>query len=273
MTARTPTTVRAVAKVRLDALLHRRGLFESRTRAAAAVMAGSVRLGDEEGPRGQKPGQLVAEDAELSVDAPPPYVSRGGVKLANALDALEVDVAGRRALDVGASTGGFTDCLLTRGATRVHAIDVGRGQLHQKLRADPRVVVRERINARHLRAGDLGEPIDLVVIDASFIGLGKLLPAALDVLRPGGAIVAMVKPQFEVGRRDLQKGVVRDPTARTAAIDKVAAEARALGLEVLGRCDSTLAGPEGNLEAFLHVRRPLEMSQSEPPQGTTTSSR
>ena len=261
-------------KKRLDVLLVERGLAPSRERARALVLAGVVFSGER---RIDKAGDVLDEAAPLEVrGADHPYVSRGGVKLEGALDALGVDPRGLVCADFGASTGGFTDCLLTRGAGRVHAVDVGWGQLHPRLRSDPRVVVRERTNARHLRPEDLGEPVDLVVIDASFIGLGKLLPAARGVLRPGGEIVAMVKPQFEVGRRELRKGVVRDPAARTAAIDKVEAEARALGLEVLGRCDSTRAGPEGNVEAFLRLRRPGDGERGDhdaPPQGTTTSSR
>lgn len=242
-----------MAKERVDRLLVARGLAPSRERAQALVLAGVVYTGER---RVEKAGDTLALDAPLEVrGADHPYVSRGGVKLEGALDALGVDVRGLVCADFGASTGGFTDCLLARGAARVHAIDVGRGQLHPRLRDDPRVVVRERTNGRHLDEGALGEAVDLVVIDASFIGLGKLLPAARAVLRSGGAIVAMVKPQFEVDRRDLQKGVVRDPAARVAAIDKVATEARALGLDVLGRCDSRLPGPEGNVEAFLHLRR------------------
>lgn len=241
-------------KQRVDVLLVERGLAPSRERARALVLAGIVFSGER---RVDKAGDALGVDAPLEVrGADHPYVSRGGVKLEGALDALAVDPRGLVCADFGASTGGFTDCLLTRGAQRVHAIDVGWGQLHPKLRNDPRVVVRERTNARHLERGALGEPIDLVVIDASFIGLGKLLPAAREVLRPGGEIVAMVKPQFEVDRRDLRKGVVRDPEARAAAIGKVEAEARELGLEVLGRCDSQLPGPEGNVEAFLRLRRP-----------------
>lgn len=241
-------------KQRADVLLVERGLAPSRERARALVLAGVVYSGEQ---RVEKAGDSLAGDAPLEVrGADHPYVSRGGVKLEGALDAFAMDVRGLACADFGASTGGFTDCLLARGAARVHAIDVGYGQLHPKLRNDPRVIVRERVNARHLGESDLGEPIDLVVIDASFIGLGKLLPAARRVLRAGGEIVAMVKPQFEVDRRDLRKGVVRDPLARAAAIDKVEAEARALGLEVLARADSTLAGPEGNLEAFLRLRSP-----------------
>ncbi|AKF10653.1 TlyA family RNA methyltransferase [Sandaracinus amylolyticus] len=244
----------SIRKQRVDVMLVERGLAPSRERARALVLAGIVYSGER---RVEKAGDALAVDAPLEVrGADHPYVSRGGVKLEGALDALHVEPRGLVCADFGASTGGFTDCLLTRGAARVHAIDVGWGQLHPKLRNDPRVIVRERTNARHLRAGELGDAIDLVVIDASFIGLGKLLPAAREVLRDGGSILAMVKPQFEVDRRDLHKGVVRDAAARIAAIEKVEAEARALGLEVIGRCDSQLAGPDGNVEAFLHLRRP-----------------
>jgi 23S rRNA (cytidine1920-2'-O)/16S rRNA (cytidine1409-2'-O)-methyltransferase len=241
-----------VVKRRADLILVERGLFESRAKAQAAIAAGLVTAA---GIRVARPSDTLAEDAEIVASAPHPYVSRGGVKLAGALDALAVDVEGIVAADFGASTGGFTDCLLQRGALRVYAIDVGYGQLHEKLRADPRVVVMERTNARHLVGSDLPEPVALVVIDASFIGLEKLLPAAKE-LAPGGAIVAMVKPQFEVGPRGTKRGVVTDPALRASAIESVAAAAQALGLEEVGRCDSTLAGPDGNLEAFLHLRVP-----------------
>jgi 23S rRNA (cytidine1920-2'-O)/16S rRNA (cytidine1409-2'-O)-methyltransferase len=218
------------------------------------VLAGIVFSGER---RVDKAGDTLVLDAPLEVrGSDHPYVSRGGVKLAGAIQFFELDVAGWTCADFGASTGGFTDCLLQRGARQVHAIDVGRGQLHARLRVDPRVVVRERTNARHLRSGELGGEIDLVVIDASFIGLGKLLPAASAVVRAGGFVLAMIKPQFEVDRRDLRKGVVRDPGARLAALSKVEGEALALGLEHLGRCDSQLAGPDGNLEAFILLRRP-----------------
>jgi len=253
-------------KQRVDILLVDRGLAPSRERARALVLAGIVYSGER---RVEKAGDTLPDGAPLEVrGADHPYVSRGGVKLEGALGALGVDPTDRVCADFGASTGGFTDCLLTRGARRVHAIDVGWGQLHARLRADVRVVVRERTNARHLDAGALGEPIDLVVIDASFIGLGKLLPAACAVLREGGEIVAMVKPQFEVDRRDLRKGVVRDPDARARAIEKVEAEAGALGLELLGRCDSSLPGPDGNVEAFLHLRRPLRPAGLRAPSGS-----
>lgn len=238
---------------RADLLLVSRGLAPSRERARALILAGVVFRGEQ---RVDKAGDLLDLDVELIVRGDPiPFVSRGGVKLEGALSALKVEAKGRVCADFGASTGGFTDCLLQRGALRVHAIDVGYGQLHDKLRADPRVVVRERTNARHLAEDALGEKVDLVVIDASFIGLGKLLPAVLRVLAPQGEILAMVKPQFEVGPKGLKHGVVRDETLRLAAIEAVAAEARALGLKELGRVDSSLPGPDGNLEAFLWLTR------------------
>jgi len=243
-----------VAKVRLDALLHQRGLFESRTRAAATVMAGSVRLGGADGPRAQKPGQLVAEDAELSVDAPPPYVSRGGTKLANALDGFELAVDGRRALDVGASTGGFTDCLLQRGTEHVVALDVAYGELHWSLRTDERVTVLERCNARALVVGQLAYRPDLVVADVSFISLTKVLPAVLACTAERFDALVMVKPQFEVGRERLGKGgVVREPQLRREALVSVAAAASAAGAGVLGFASSGLPGPKGNRETFLRL--------------------
>jgi 23S rRNA (cytidine1920-2'-O)/16S rRNA (cytidine1409-2'-O)-methyltransferase len=212
-------------------------------------MAGKVYSGER---RIEKAGDLVDEAIAIELRGEDlPYVSRGGVKLAGALDALAIDPRGLVVADFGASTGGFTDCVLQRGASRVYAIDVGRGQLHEKLRRDPRVVVMERTNARELTS--LPEPIGLVVIDASFIGLGKLLPAAITVLAEGGEILAMVKPQFEVGPKGLKKGVVRDEALRASAIEGVVEQAGSLGLEVLGRCDSVLAGPDGNLECFLRL--------------------
>jgi 23S rRNA (cytidine1920-2'-O)/16S rRNA (cytidine1409-2'-O)-methyltransferase len=241
-----------MAKKRVDVLLVERGLVESRARAQALILAGQVFSGET---RVDKAGHSMAVDAPLEVRGRDhAYVSRGGVKLAGALDALHIDPAKLVAADFGASTGGFTDCLLQRGATRVYAIDVGYGQLHEKLRRDDRVVVMERTNARHLKREDLPELVDLVVIDASFIGLAKLLPAALAILRSGGEVLAMVKPQFEVGQGQTRRGVVRDAEARALAIDAVSTEARAIGLEETGRCDSVLAGPEGNLEAFLRLR-------------------
>ena len=237
--------------MRLDSLLAERGLFESRSRAAAAVLAGQVHLGSGRR-RAEKPGQLVDAAVELAVDGPPPFVSRGGVKLANALDALGVPVSGRRCLDVGASTGGFTDCLLQRGAAHVVALDVAYGELDWRLREDGRVTVIERANARDLRPEQLPYRPDLVTIDVSFISLTKVLPAVLAAAAPDFDCLAMVKPQFEVGRERLPKGgVVRDPALRQAAVDAVAECAAALGAAVMGTAPSALAGPSGNRETFL----------------------
>jgi 23S rRNA (cytidine1920-2'-O)/16S rRNA (cytidine1409-2'-O)-methyltransferase len=237
--------------VRLDSLLAERGLFESRTRAAAAVLAGQVHVGPGRR-RAEKPGQLVDAAVELDVDGPPPFVSRGGLKLANALDALGVSVAGRRCLDVGASTGGFTDCLLQRGAAHVIALDVAYGELDWRLRADPRVTVVERTNARALEPDGLEYRPELVTIDVSFISLTKVLPAVLAVTASEYDCLAMVKPQFEVGREALGKGgVVREPELRRAAVNAVAACARELGAAVVGSAPSALAGPSGNRETFL----------------------
>ncbi len=239
-----------MARIRLDLLLAERGLFPSRARAAASVLAGEVRLGDG-GERATKPGQLVATDVPLAVDEAPRFVSRGGVKLTNALDALGVDVAARRALDVGASTGGFTDALLQRGAEHVVALDVAYGELAWALRQDERVTVLERRNARALTPGDLPYRPDLVVADVSFISLTKVLPAVLACAAERFDALVMVKPQFEVGRDRVGKGgVVRDPADRRAALVAVAAAARGLGAAVLGFASSGLPGPKGNRETF-----------------------
>jgi 23S rRNA (cytidine1920-2'-O)/16S rRNA (cytidine1409-2'-O)-methyltransferase len=240
-----------MAKVRLDTLLHRRGLFESRARAAASVMAGEVRLGAD-GARAAKPGQLVTDDVAVAVDERPRYVSRGGIKLENALAATGVDPAGRRCLDVGASTGGFTDCLLQRDAAHVVAVDVAYGALDWRLRTDDRVTVLERTNARALRRADLPYAPDLIVADVSFISLTKVLPAVLACAASEFDALAMVKPQFEVGRERIGKGgVVREPDDRRAALVAVAEAAVALGASVLGFASSGLPGPKGNRETFL----------------------
>ena len=247
----TAGSVPGVPRVRLDSLLAERGLFTSRTRAAAAVMAGHVRLGPGHA-RAAKPGQLVEPDVELGVDAPPPYVSRGGVKLRNALDALGLDPAGRRCLDVGASTGGFTDCLLQAGAAHVVALDVAYGELDWSLREDERVTVIERSNARALDPSQLPYAPDLIVLDVSFISLRKVLPAVLACAAPRYDALAMVKPQFEVGRAGFSRGgVVREPEARRGALADVAECAGALGAAVLGFAPSGLPGPKGNLETFV----------------------
>ena len=243
------STLPRVAKRRLDTLLAERGLYESRSRAAAAVIAGDVRVG---GRPAKKPGELVADEADVAVAEAPPYVSRGGVKLANALDELGLDPAGRRALDVGASTGGFTDVLLQRGAQSVIALDVAYGELHWRLRNDDRVVVIERKNARSLEQGELPYRPDLIVADVSFISLAKVLPAVVAAAAPRFDLLAMVKPQFEVGRERVGKGgVVRSPEDRRAALVAVGEFARSeLGLVVLGYAASGLPGPAGNRESF-----------------------
>ncbi len=243
-------------KVRADQLLVARGLAPTRARAQALVLAGKVYVGEQ---RVDKAGALLAEDAAIMLRADDhPYVSRGGVKLAGALDTFGVDPRGKRCIDLGASTGGFTDCLLQRGAASVAAVDVGYGQLAHELRVDPRVLVLERTNARTLEPSQVGGLADLVVVDASFIGLGKLVPAIARCLARGGEMVALVKPQFEVGREEASrtKGVVRDPEVRARAIDAATDDVKAAGLEVLGSCDSTLEGPKGNREAFVHARKP-----------------
>src|SRR4051794_19630958 len=240
-----------MAKVRLDTLLHRRGLFKSRARAAASVMAGEVRLGAD-GARAAKPRQLVTEDVAVAVDERPRYVSRGGVKLENALAATGVDPAGRWCLDVGASTGGFTDCLLQRGAAHVVCVDVAYGELDWRLRTDERVTVLERSNARALEPSQLPYAPDLVVADVSFISLTKVLPAVLACCAERFDMLAMVKPQFEVGRARVGKGgVVREAADRRAALVAVAAAAAGEGAVVLGFASSGLPGPKGNRETFV----------------------
>jgi 23S rRNA (cytidine1920-2'-O)/16S rRNA (cytidine1409-2'-O)-methyltransferase len=245
-----------MSKTRLDLLLAERGLFETRSRAAAAIMAGQVRLGGG-GARAEKPGQMVAVDVEVSVDPGRQYVSRGGIKLANALDSLEIGIEGRRALDVGASTGGFTDVLLQRGAEHVVALDVGYGELHWKLREDSRVTVMERVNARSLDCGALPYRPDLVVADVSFISLRKVLPAVLECAAEEFDCVAMVKPQFELDRESVGKGgVVRDPGDRRSALVAVGAAVGELGYEVYGFASSGLPGPSGNRETFVWIAPP-----------------
>jgi 23S rRNA (cytidine1920-2'-O)/16S rRNA (cytidine1409-2'-O)-methyltransferase len=238
-------------RVRLDSLLSRRGVYPSRARAAASVLAGDVMLLPERR-RAEKPGQLVPEDVEIEVAPAPEYASRGGIKLANALDALPVEVAGRRGLDVGAATGGFTDCLLQRAAAHVVALDVAYGELDWRLRSDPRVTVIERRNARALRPEELPYAPELIVIDVSFISLGKVLPAVLGCASETFDCLALVKPQFEVGREHVGKGgVVRDPRLRRQALVSVGLAARELGAAVLGYASSGLPGPKGNLESFV----------------------
>jgi 23S rRNA (cytidine1920-2'-O)/16S rRNA (cytidine1409-2'-O)-methyltransferase len=231
---------------RLDVLLVERGLAETRAQAQALVMAGLVR-------GHAKPGEQVDESAPLEVERPLPYVSRGGQKLEHALDVFRLDVAGLDCLDVGASTGGFTDCLLQRGAARVIALDVGRGQLHPKLRDDPRVTVIERVNVRRLE--ELPFAPELVTCDVSFISLAVALPPALRLARPGWHAMALVKPQFEAGRAEVGKGgVVRDPAIWRRVLHELSAQALTWNAEPIGVTDSGLPGPKGNREFFLHLR-------------------
>jgi 23S rRNA (cytidine1920-2'-O)/16S rRNA (cytidine1409-2'-O)-methyltransferase len=239
---------------RLDTVLAERGLFESRSRAAAAVMAGVVRVAGEPA---RKPGQMVGDDDEITVERGPDYVSRGGIKLANALDALAIPVEGRKALDVGASTGGFTDVLLQRGAAAVVALDVAYGELHWRLRQDARVTVLERTNARSLTRDALPFRPDLIVADVSFISLTKVLPAVLGAADERFDCLAMVKPQFEAGRDRVGKGgVVRERDTRVATLVDVASAARADGWSVMGFAPSGLPGPSGNRETFVWLAEP-----------------
>ena len=242
--------MRRMARVRIDRLLVDRGLVESREQAARRIMAGEVFV---DGKRVDKAGALVAPEAAVELQGRAPYVSRGGEKLIHALEAFQVKVAGRVCLDVGASTGGFTDCLLQRGATRVYAVDVGTAQLDAKLRKDPRVVVMEQTNARALDPRIFGDQPTLAVIDVSFISLEKILPAVFGVLAPRGEVLALVKPQFEVGREAVGKGgVVRDSALHRAAVARLARFAVLRGWHVLGVTASPLRGPKGNREFFLH---------------------
>lgn len=242
-----------VAKQRADVLVCELGLAQSRERARALILAGQIYSGEN---RVEKAGQQVPLEVPLTLRGEGlRYVSRGGLKLEGALRDFELNPVGVVAADFGASTGGFADCLLQAGALRVIAIDVGYGQLDHRLRIDERVHVMERTNARHLNADDLPELVDWVVIDASFIGLEKLLPAARRVLKSGGRVVALVKPQFQVGKEVVSKtaGVVRDPTIRAQAIDDVARASQALGFTEIGRADAAIKGPKGNHECFLHL--------------------
>ncbi len=238
-------------KDRLDRVVVERCGVASRERARRLIMAGKVRV---DGEVADKPGATVAETAEVTVESDDSFVSRGGSKLEGGLAAFGVDVDGRDVIDIGASTGGFTDCVLRRGARRVIAVDVGYGQFDWRLRQDDRVTLLERTNARNLSPDALPYVPDLAVIDVSFISLRLILPAALSVLRVDGEIVALVKPQFEVGRGQVGKGgVVRDPALHRSAVDSVCEAARGLGMKVLGECESPLLGPKGNKEFLVHL--------------------
>jgi 23S rRNA (cytidine1920-2'-O)/16S rRNA (cytidine1409-2'-O)-methyltransferase len=242
------------AKHRADQLLVERGLAESRQRAQALILAGLVYAGER---RVDKAGETVADTTELEVRGRDhPWVSRGGIKLVHALDRFAIDVTDLTALDIGASTGGFVDVLLTRGAAKVHAVDVGRGQLAWKLRQDKRVIVHEATNARYLTATEIPKPIDLVTCDASFIGLATVLPAALALAKPRAQLVALIKPQFEAGPGAVGKGgVVRDPEIHRAVCEAAAAWVVALGWSIVGVIDSPITGPAGNREFLLYARR------------------
>jgi 23S rRNA (cytidine1920-2'-O)/16S rRNA (cytidine1409-2'-O)-methyltransferase len=240
------------AKRRLDQLLVERGLAASREKAQALILAGDVLVA---GQKVQKPGHAVAADASLEVLERMPYVSRGGYKLAGALDAFHLDIAGRVCLDVGASTGGFTDCLLQRGAAKVWAIDVGHGQLDWKLRNDPRVVVREGVNARYLTPADFPERFDLAVCDVSFISATQLLPAIVPLLKPTGEMIVLIKPQFEVGRGEVGKGgIVKEPELHQAACSRVRKAVESMGFQTQ-IVESPIRGAEGNREFLLYARR------------------
>ena len=239
-----------MAKIRVDQLLVSRGLAESRTRAQALIMAGAVFWGER---KIAKAGDMLAEDAPLEVRGKDhPWVSRGGIKLDHGLSHFGFDVTGAVALDVGSSTGGFTDVLLSRGAAKVYAVDVGTNQLAWKLRQDPRVIVHEQTNARHLDSATIPEPVDIVTCDASFISLAKVLEAPLRLANPGAKLVALVKPQFEAGRDEVGKGgVVRDPGIRERVCAVAADWVRSQGWEVIGTVESPITGPEGNVEYLL----------------------
>ena len=237
-------------KARLDRLIVERGLAESREQAQALIMAGEVLVN---GQKAAKPGQTVEEGIAIEVLARAPYVSRGGFKIAAALREFGIDVSGKVCLDIGASTGGFTDALLQAGALRVHAADVGTGQLAWKLRTDPRVVVHEGINARHLRPADIGEPVALITCDVSFISVTLILPAAVPLLRPGGQLVILIKPQFEVGKGQVGKGgIVREPELHRAACQRVERAVRELSFQT-ELIESPIAGTEGNKEFLLYA--------------------
>jgi len=242
-------------KERLDVLLVDLGLAPTRARAQALVLAGQVVVDDQ---RVDKPGTRVSTEAEVRLKGEPmPYVSRGGLKLAAALEHFQLDVRGAVCADIGASTGGFTDCLLQAGAAKVYALDVGRGQLHARLRSDPRVVLREGVNARHLGPSELPEKVSVLVLDVSFISLTQVLPATVQFLVSGGVTVALVKPQFEAGRGQVGKGgVVRDDAVRAEAVARVRECVQQLGLLPVGALDSPVHGPAGNREILLVARRP-----------------
>jgi 23S rRNA (cytidine1920-2'-O)/16S rRNA (cytidine1409-2'-O)-methyltransferase len=239
-------------RIRLDQLVVDRGLAPSRERARALILAGQVSV---DGQPQTKAGTPIDSSADVALVAPDhPYVGRGGLKLAHALDTFKIAVERREALDIGASTGGFTDVLLKRGAARVVALDVGHGQIDWALRNDPRVVVIEHFNARHLQLSDLPGPVDIVTIDVSFISLRQIFPVVPPLLRPGADAIALVKPQFEAGRSEIRKGVIRDPTVQSRVLEDVSAAAREVGLNPVASTPSPITGAKGNVEFLLHLR-------------------
>lgn len=244
-----------MTKQRLDKLMVERGLAPSREKAQALIMAGQVVVGDH---AVDKSGHQVPLDADIRIKGDVlPYVSRGGLKLRKALDQFGIDVSGLVAIDVGASTGGFTDCLLQAGVLKVFAVDVGHGQLAWKLQQDPRVINIEKTNIRYLTPDKLGVAPDLAVIDASFISLAKILPATVALLKPGGRIIALIKPQFEVGKGEVGKGgIVRDPAAHQKVIEDVSQAAQSMGMNVAGLCESPITGADGNREFLILLEVP-----------------
>ena len=242
------------AKERLDKIIVDRGIVKSRERAKALIMAGSVLVDNQ---KATKAGMLINIDANIALkDNDIPYVSRGGVKLEAALDRFAVDPSGKTVMDIGCSTGGFTDCVLKRGAVKVYAVDVGYGQLDWTLRNDPRVMLHEKTNIRHLEKSSVRDDADLIVIDVSFISLTQVLPRVHDFLRDSGDVIALIKPQFEVGREMIEKGgIVRDETNRLSAVNKIREFSEASGLTVMDVCDSPIPGQKGNREYFIHLRR------------------
>jgi 23S rRNA (cytidine1920-2'-O)/16S rRNA (cytidine1409-2'-O)-methyltransferase len=243
-------------KVRLDQLLMDKGLAESREKAKRLILAGQVLV---DGHASPKPGHPLAPDHKIVIKETERFVSRGGEKLEGAMEAFELDLTDKVCLDIGSSTGGFTDCMLQRGATKVYAVDVGKGQLHWKLREDDRVITMEGVNARYLTEGDIPEPADFASIDTSFISLTKILPAVKILLKPGAEIVSLIKPQFEAGKQAVDKGrgVITDPAIHEEVVATVRAFGeQELGLEWLGLATSPIKGPKGNIEFLAHWKRP-----------------
>ena len=240
------------AKVRLDVLLFEKGLAETRTKAQAIIMSGNVLVDDT---LETKPGTPVKTTAKITIKETNPYVSRGGLKLEAVLKGLSIPVKGKTCMDVGASTGGFTDCMLQHGAVKVFAVDVGHGQLHFKLRNDPRVINIEGVNFRYFSCENLKEKVEFVTIDVSFISLDKIMPVVKDCLVENGEILALVKPQFEASPAEVKKGVVRDETIRSKTIKKIKHLAAEQGLVLLGEMDSPVKGPQGNIEHFLWLKK------------------